>query len=152
MTNAFKNLFLAVIQITKGSRLYYGWLVFLSFFIVSALYFYFTYQFQHGMIETAMRDQVSWGFYIANFTFLVGVAAAAVLLVIPAYVYDWKPIKEVVIFGELLAIAAIFMCLLFVLVDMGRPERLWHLLPMLGIPNFPSSLLAWDALVLNAYL
>ena len=61
-----------------------------------------------------MRDQVSWGFYIGNFTFLVGVAAAAVVLVIPAYVYDWKPIREIVIYGELLAISAITMCLLFV--------------------------------------
>ncbi len=71
-----------------------------------------------------MRDQITWAFYIGNFTFLVGVAAAAVLLVIPAYVYHWKPIKEVVVLGELLAISAIIMCLLFVLVDMGRPDRL----------------------------
>ncbi len=70
-----------------------------------------------------MRDQVSWAFYIGNFTFLVGVAAAAVLLVIPAYVYNWKPIKEIAIFGELLAISAIVMCLLFVTVDIGRPDR-----------------------------
>ena len=74
-------------------------------------------------IVTAMRDQVSWGFYIGNFTFLVGVAAAAVVLVIPAYVYDWKPISEIVIFGELLAVSAIVMCLLFVMVDIGRPDR-----------------------------
>src|SRR3990172_6573778 len=153
MTNAFKNLFLAVIQITKGSRLYYGWLVFLSFFIVSALYFYFTYQFQHGMIETAMRDQVSWGFYIANFTFLVGVAAAAVLLVIPAYVYHFKPIKEIVLFGEILAITAIIMCLLFVTLDLGRPGRALHILPPpIGRMNFPISMLSWDVVVLNGYL
>ncbi len=67
-----------------------------------------------GLALTAMRDQVSWGFYIGNFTFLVGVAAAAVILVIPAYIYDWKPIREIVIYGELLAISAIMMCLLFV--------------------------------------
>ena len=74
-------------------------------------------------IVTAMRDQVSWGFYIGNFTFLVGVAAAAVVLVIPAYVYKWKPIREIVIFGELLAVSAIVMCLLFVMADIGHPER-----------------------------
>ena len=84
-----------------------------------------------------MRDQVSWGFYIGNFTFLVGVAAAAVVLVIPAYVYDWKPIREIVIFGELLAMSAIVMCLLFVMVDIGRPDRLWHLMPPLGQLNLP---------------
>ena len=69
-----------------------------------------------------MRDQVSWGFYIGNFTFLVGVAAAAVVLVIPAYIYDWKPIREIVIYGELLAISAIIMCLLFV-TGRHRPPR-----------------------------
>jgi molybdopterin-containing oxidoreductase family membrane subunit len=98
-----------------------------------------------------MRDQVSWGFYIGNFTFLVGVAAAAVVLVIPAYVYDWKPIREIVIYGELLAVSAIIMCLLFVLVDIGRPDRFWHLLPPAGHLNFPDSILAWDVLVLNIY-
>jgi molybdopterin-containing oxidoreductase family membrane subunit len=102
-------------------------------------------------VLTAMRDQVSWGFYIGNFTFLVGVAAAAVVLVIPAYIYDWKPIREIVIFGELLAVSAIIMCLLFVLVDVGRPDRLWHMMPPLGHINFPSSILAWDAIVLNVY-
>lgn len=153
MSNVFKNLFLAVLQITKGNKLYFGWLAFLSFFIISAIYFYFTQQLQHGMIITAMRDPVSWGFYIANFTFLVGVAAAAVLLVIPAYVYNFKPIKEIVLFGEILAITAIIMCLLFVTVDLGRPERAWHILPPpIGKMHFPNSMLSWDVVVLNGYL
>jgi molybdopterin-containing oxidoreductase family membrane subunit len=108
-------------------------------------------QVRMGLGVTAMRDQVSWGFYIGNFTFLVGVAAAAVVLVIPAYIYNWKPIREIVIFGELLAISAIVMCLLFVLVDIGRPERFWHLIPPMGRLNFPQSVLAWDVLVLNCY-
>src|SRR5512142_384884 len=99
-----------------------------------------------------MRDDVSWAFYIENFAFLVGVAAAAVLLVIPAYVYHWKPIKEVVVLGELLAISALVMCLLFILVDMGRPDRFLHIMPVLGSPNWPRSMLSWDALVLNFYL
>ena len=104
-----------------------------------------------GLGLTAMRDQVSWGFYIGNFTFLVGVAAAAVVLVIPAYIYDWKPIREIVIYGELLAISAITMCLLFVSVDIGRPDRFWHLIPPFGHLNFPRSILAWDVVVLNLY-
>jgi len=109
-------------------------------------------QFQSGLIVTNMRDQVSWAFYIGNFTFLVGVAAAAVVLVIPAYVYQWGPIKEVAILGEILAISAIVMCLLFVVADMGHPERFWHLVPIIGNMNFPSAVLAWDVLVLNLYL
>jgi Ni/Fe-hydrogenase subunit HybB-like protein len=137
--------------ITRGDRSYWLWVSALLFGVAVGLFGY-ARQFQSGLIATNMRDQVTWAFYIGNFTFLVGVAAAAVLLVIPAYVYQWKPIKEVVILGELLAISAIVMCLLFVLVDMGRPDRLHHILPLIGHPNWPSSLLAWDALVLNVYL
>ena len=109
-------------------------------------------QVSEGLIVTNMRDQVSWAFYIGNFTFLVGVAAAAVMLVIPAYIYNWKPIKEIAIFGELLAVSAIIMCMLFVLVDVGRPDRVWHLMPFVGSLNLPTSLLGWDVLVLNLYL
>ncbi len=136
--------------ILRGNRAYWLWMAFLGALIVSGSLAYAA-QVHIGLGLTAMRDQVSWGFYIGNFTFLVGVAAAAVILVIPAYVYDWKPIREIVIYGELLAISAIAMCLLFVLVDIGRPDRFWHLLPPFGHLNFPSSLLAWDVLVLNIY-
>jgi molybdopterin-containing oxidoreductase family membrane subunit len=134
----------------RGNRMYWTWLAFLGALIVSGALAY-SRQVEIGLGLTAMRDQVSWGFYIGNFTFLVGVAAAAVVLVIPAYIYNWKPIREIVIYGELLAISAITMCLLFVLVDIGRPDRFWHLIPPFGFLNFPSSILAWDVLVLNLY-
>jgi molybdopterin-containing oxidoreductase family membrane subunit len=134
-----------------GNALYWAWVLFLLLLIAAGIGAY-VFQLREGLISTNMRDQVSWAFYIGNFTFLVGVAAAAVLLVIPAYVYHWKPIKEVVILGELLAISAICMCGLFVMVDIGRPERVWHLIPGLGKLNLPNSLLAWDVIVLNGYL
>jgi len=146
-----RNFFITLKFITKGNRWYYGWLAFLAFFILIGIGAY-VQQLNNGMILTNMRDQVSWGFYISNFTFLVGVAAAAVLLVIPAYIYNFKPIKEIVLLGEMLAITAILMCLLFVISDLGRPERGWHILPIIGAMNFPSSLLAWDVVVLNGYL
>ncbi len=135
----------------QGGFAYWAWVGFLLALIAWGGFAYLD-QLRDGLITSGMRDQVSWGFYIGNFTFLVGVAAAAVLLVIPAYVYDWRPIKEVAILGELLAISAIIMCILFVIVDLGRPDRLWHAIPILGVLNFPRSLLAWDCLVLNGYL
>ena len=137
--------------VMRGNRVYYAWMALLVVLAVQGVAAYVG-QARDGLIVTHMRDPVSWAFYIGNFTFLVGVAAAAIMLVIPAYVYDWKPIKEVVVFGELLAISAIVMCLLFIFVDMGHPERFWHLIPFVGKIHFPSSLMAWDALVLNIYL
>jgi molybdopterin-containing oxidoreductase family membrane subunit len=135
----------------RGNTLYWAWIVLLLALIARGVLAY-TVQVDEGLIATSMRDPVSWAFYIGNFTFLVGVAAAAVLLVIPAYVYHWKPIKEVVVLGELLAISAIVMCSLFVMVDVGQPLRVWRLIPVLGSLHIPSSLLAWDVLVLNGYL
>jgi len=137
--------------VLRGNRWYFAWISFLGVLIVWGVTAWIQ-QLNQGLIVTNMRDQVSWAFYIGNFTFLVGVAAAAVMLVIPAYIYDWKPIKEIAIFGELLAVSAIVMCMLFVLVDVGRPDRAWHLMPFVGSLNLPSSLLGWDVLVLNAYL
>lgn len=148
MTTVF---FRALKRVFQGDVRYYAWIAFLLTVIVLGVSAYLR-QFDRGLIVTAMRDQVSWGFYIANFTFLVGVAAAAVLLVIPAYLYNFKPIKEIVLFGEMLAITAVIMCILFVVIDMGQPLRVWHLLPLVGTMNFPSSLLVWDVIVLNGYL
>lgn len=151
MYNMIKNFFKALLQITRGGIKYYAWVAFLFILIVFGISAYIQ-QIDKGLITTAMRDQVSWGFYIANFTFLVGVAAAAVLLVVPAYLYNFKPIKEIVLFGEMMAITAITMCVLFIMVDLGQPQKVWHLLPVVGMMNFPSSLLAWDVIVLNGYL
>lgn len=140
----------SLLVVLRGGVGYYAW-VLLLLVVFSGGVAAYSQQLAHGMIVTGMRDQLSWGFYIGNFAYLVGVAAAAVVLVIPAYLYEWKPIKEVVLFGELMAVAAIVMCLLFVTVDIGRPERFWHLLPLVGRPNFPYSMLTWDVLVLLSY-
>ncbi|MDA8155918.1 MAG: polysulfide reductase NrfD [Actinomycetota bacterium] len=151
MVQATKNFFIAWLSIFKGGPKYYLWLAFLACLMGVGVYAYIG-QAEHGLIMTAMRDQVSWGFYISNFTFLVGVAAAAVLLVIPAYVHNHQPIKKIVLFGELMAITAIIMCILFIMTDLGQPLRVWHILPPpIGMMHWPTSLLAWDVLVLNGY-
>jgi len=137
--------------VAKGSNAYYAWCLFLFAMIVTGFIFYLK-QHDIGLIATNMNDQVSWGLYIANFTYLVGMAAAAVLLVVPAYVYHFKPIKEIVVLGELFAASSIVMAILFVMVDLGRLDRFWHMIPFVGSMNFPQSLLAWDVLALNGYL
>ncbi|RME93901.1 MAG: polysulfide reductase [Verrucomicrobia bacterium] len=137
--------------IFEGDWRYYTWIGVLLVFMLLGLNAYMK-QFVHGLATTGMSDQVSWGVYIANFTFLVGVAAAAVMLVIPVYVYGNRDLHDLVIFGELLAVAAILMCLAFVVVDLGRPDRFWHLLPGIGRFHWPISMLSWDVIVLNGYL
>jgi Ni/Fe-hydrogenase subunit HybB-like protein len=139
-----------ILYVIKGNTKYYLWMGFLALFIIPWAYGNYL-QFVDGMIVTGLTDQVSWGLYLANFIFLVGVAAGAVTIVFPAYVYKYEPLHKVAVLGEMLAIAAVVMCILFVLEHMGRPDRLWHMLPVIGIYNFPGSMLGWDVLVLVGY-
>ncbi len=135
----------------SGSTGYQLYLCFTLCLMVTGVYGYFI-QFKQGLVATNMSNIVSWGFYISNFTFLVGVAAAAVMLILPAYIFNDKDLHKVVIIGEVVAVGALIMCMSFVFVDLGRPLQFWHLIPGIGQLNFPSSLLAWDILVLNGYL
>lgn len=135
----------------SGSRGYYLWLGLLALFIAIGAIAYYR-QLRLGLITTNMTDHVSWGIWTANFVYFVGVAAGAAVLVVPAYLYRRSDIKEIVLFGELLAVAAVVMCMLFIIVDLGHPERVWHLAPGLGRLNLPSSLLAWDVVVVSGYL
>ncbi|MCF6168749.1 sulfate reduction electron transfer complex DsrMKJOP subunit DsrP [Lutibacter sp.] len=138
-------------EITHGSRAYHIWMAILTFVMLFGMYNY-GIQLEQGLSATGMTDRVSWGLYISNFTFLVGVAAAAVMLVLPAYVLKNIDFKQAVLIGEGLAVAALLMCLAFVVADMGGPARLWHMIPVIGVFNFPNSMLTWDVLVLNGYL
>ncbi len=135
----------------KGGAKYYGWLLFLCFFVLMWMFGNYQ-QLTKGMIVTGLSDQVSWGLYLSNFVFLVGVAAAAVTVVFPSYIYQHRHLKDVYVIGEMLAIAAVIMCILFVINHMGRPDRIWHIIPGLGIMNWPNSMLTWDVIVLNGYL
>lgn len=147
----FRFLWRSVVLATDGSLLFYAWMT-----VLTAVAFVganaWAQQVAEGMVATNMTNQVSWGLYIANFTFVVGVAAGGVMMVIPAYLYRDERMHTVVIFGEMLAIAAIVMAMLFVTVDLGRPDRFWHLVPGVGQFNFPWSMLTWDIIVLNIYL
>ncbi|HHL39438.1 MAG TPA: polysulfide reductase [Deltaproteobacteria bacterium] len=137
--------------ILKGGKKYYAWMLSLLFFMF-IMAFCLVHQWTHGMIVTGLTDQVTWGIYLANFVFLVGVAAGAVTVVFPSYVYHNKDLKKVAVLGEMVAISAVIMCLLFVVAHMGRPDRAWHMIPGIGIYNWPNSMLSWDVLVLNGYL
>jgi Ni/Fe-hydrogenase subunit HybB-like protein len=131
-----------------GGAIYHTWLAGLFVLMVLGLNAWCR-QFVYGIGTTGMTDQVSWGLYIANFTFLVGVAASAVMLVIPVYIYKRNDLHHLVIFGELLAVSAIIMCLLFIVADLGRPDQMHHMLLRF---NFPLSVLTWDVIALNGYL
>ncbi len=136
---------------TYGSKKYHLWMAFLTFVMLIGMYCY-SIQIEYGLSVTGMNDSVSWGLYISNFTFLVGVAAAAVILVMPTYILKDIDFKQAVLIGEGIAVSALIMCLAFVVADMGGPSVLWHMIPGIGVFNFPNSMLAWDVIALNGYL
>lgn len=136
---------------TEGSLAFYAWMTLLTALSLVGANAW-AHQVADGMITTNMTDHVSWGLYIANFTFCVGLASGGVMMVIPAYLYKDEEMTKVVIVGQAVAIAAIVMCILSVVVDMGRPDRSWHMIPGIGKFNFPMSMLTWDIIVLNGYL
>lgn len=131
----------------RGSKKYWLWLGFLSMFIVIGFAFYIK-QLMVGLGITGLSRDVSWGFYIANFTFLVGVAASAVTIVLPYYWHNHKIYGRMTLLGEFLAVSALIMCLLLVIIDLGYPSRVFN---VLLYPN-PSSILVYDVIVLNGYL
>ena len=138
-------------QATSGNMMFYVWMCCLTaIFLVGANAW--AVQVADGMIVTNMTDHVSWGIYIANFTFTVGLAAGGVMMVISAYLFHDRRMHDVVVIGELVAIAAIVMSLMFVMADLGRPERFWHLIPFIGRFNWPMSMLTWDVIALTGYL
>ena len=133
--------------VLKGKQGYWGWLIFLLAIMGVGLGCYL-YQFQEGLRITGMSRDVSWGFYIAQFTYLVGVAASGVMVVLPYYLHDYKAFGRITILGEFLAIAAVTMCILFIFVDLGNPVRIMNVL----LYPTPNSILFWDMIVLNGYL
>jgi len=130
-----------------GNRSYWLWILFLLALIAVGAASYRD-QLDYGLGITGMGRDISWGVYIGQFTFMVGVAASAVMLVLPYYLHDYKAFGRIVVLGEFLAVAAVVMCMSFVIVDMGKPSRLLNIL----LYPTPQSLVFWDVVVLNGYL
>jgi len=131
----------------KGSRTYWVWLAALAA-LAGLGFLAYLKQWNYGLGVTGMSRDITWGFYIAQFTFLVGVAASAVMLVIPYYLHDYKKYGKMVILGEFLAVSAVIMCMLFIFVDMGQPTRVMNVI----LHPTPNSVMFWDMVVLSGYL
>ena len=130
-----------------GSKRYYAWVGLLMILIVIGLVAYLK-QFNYGLGVTGLSRDVSWGLYISQFTFMVGVAASAVMVAIPYYLHDYKTFGRIVILGEFLAVAAVVTCVLFIFVDLGQPTRVLNIV----LHPTPGSIMFWDMVVLTGYL
>jgi molybdopterin-containing oxidoreductase family membrane subunit len=134
-------------KVLIGDRRYWGWIAILLVLIGIGVLAYLR-QFGQGLGATGLSRDVTWGFYIAQLTFLVGVAASAVMVVLPYYLHNYKAFGKITILGEFVAIGSVIMCMLFVFVDIGQPFRMFN---MFLYPS-PNSLMFWDSVALGGYL
>ncbi|MFH1687667.1 MAG: sulfate reduction electron transfer complex DsrMKJOP subunit DsrP [bacterium] len=130
-----------------GDKKYWTWLFALMAVMAVGLLCYLR-QFSEGLGVTGLGRDVTWGFYIAQFTFMVGVAASAVMVVLPYYLHNFKQFSKITILGEFVAIPSVIVCMLFIFVDMGQPLR------VLNVPLHPTlnSMMFWDFMSLGGYL
>jgi len=134
-------------NIFRGGKKYWLLVSGLFLLIVTGLVAYLQ-QWNTGLAVTGLSRDVSWGLYIANFTFFVGVAASAVMLVIPYYLHNSKEFRRILILGEFMAVAACLVAISFILVDLGQPARVLNII----LYPSPSSIIFWDMVVLSVYL
>lgn len=131
----------------RGSRRYWVW-IFVLLAIIGTGFLAYLYQFKVGLGITGMSRDVSWGLYIGQFTFLVGVAASGVMVVLPYYLHNYKKFGRITVLGEFLAVSAVVMCMLFIFVDMGQPLRVLNVI----LHPTPNSVMFFDMVVLSVYL
>ena len=134
-------------RVFTGGRRYWGLIGVWAVLIATGLWAW-SFQLDHGLHVTGMSRDVSWGLYIAQFTFMVGVAASAVMVVLPYYLHDYRAFGRVVILGEFLAVSSVLVCMLFIFVDMGQPRRVLNIL----LHPRPPSVMLWDFVALSGYL
>lgn len=142
----------SAIMAVVGTRQYYAWLGALGILLVLALYSYYL-QFTTGSILLGVRQQIPWGLYIALWGYFVEIGTGAVIVLAFAYIrYDNRTFRRQSIIAGGLAISGIIAGLAAVVVDLGRPTRMFNLMPITGTMNFPDSMFAWDTIVLSGYL
>lgn len=130
-----------------GSRRYWTLVAGLVLLVAAGLWA-FGWQLHQGLQITGLGRDQPWGLYVGQFTFMVGVAASAVMVVLPYYLHDYKAFARLTILGEFLAIPAVIVCMLFIVVDMGQPARVMNVI----LHPTPNSMIFWDMVSLSGYL
>ncbi len=106
------------------------------------------FQLSGGLVQTGMRNLDSWGLYITLFMFLVGLSAGGLIISSVPRAFGMKGFGGISKVAVWTSICCTVLAIAFVVVDLGRPARLWELFAHsnLGSP------LMWDIIVLGAYL
>ncbi|MFT9486459.1 MAG: NrfD/PsrC family molybdoenzyme membrane anchor subunit [Tepidibacillus sp.] len=118
------------------SKIYFALLSLLSIIGLWSFYIRFT----EGMKVTALTSYSPWGLWIVFYIYFIGLSAGSFLLSTMVYVFNMKQFEKI---GKLALFTAFFSLLaglLFVLIDLGHPERFWHAL----VYRQANSVLSWE--------
>lgn len=122
------------------------WVGGLSFVILAGMVAY-GYQLWNGLKVTAMREYVSWGLYMTNFVFFIGVSHAGTLIsaILRVTHAEWR--RPITRMAEAITLFALLVGAPMVIIDMGRPDRIHHVV-MFGRMNSP---ILWDFCSIATY-
>jgi molybdopterin-containing oxidoreductase family membrane subunit len=126
---------------------YWIWLGFLAVIVLNAMYQY-SRQWTDGLYVTDMRDRISWGLYITAFVFFIGISHAGTLIsaILRASKASWRaPVTRI---AEFITAVALLVGASFVLIDMGRPERILNVY----LHGRWQSPIMWDVMAITTYL
>jgi molybdopterin-containing oxidoreductase family membrane subunit len=105
------------------------------------------YQLANGLAATNMRNPMMWGLYITLFMYFVGLSAGGLIVASAGRLFGATRLKPVVRVAVLEAMVAVMIAALLLLPDIGRPDRVWHLL---AYAHFTSPLV-WDLTIVTVY-
>ncbi len=137
-----------VLAPTRASgRLWAIWVASLALIIIWGFVAY-VYQWREGLYVTDMRDRISWGIYIAAFIFFTGISMAGTVIsaILRVSNASWR--TPIVRIAEAITAVGLVCGGLFIIVDMGHPERLYHF----WINGNWQSPLMWDMMAITTYL
>lgn len=106
------------------------------------------WQLTQGLVVTNMRNLDSWGVYITNFMFLVGLSAGGLIISSAPKLFGVKGFGGISKVAIWTSICCTVLAMGFVIVDLGNPLRIWELFVYGNL----SSPLLWDVIVLFLYL
>ncbi len=135
----------------------FGWFILLAFCLVCVGIgaYCWTRQILMGIGESGKSHPISWGAYITNFVFWVGIAHSGTLISAVLFLFRARFRNSIYRLAEAMTVFAVLTAGLFPLIHLGRPWFFYWLMPYPNEralwPNFRSPLL-WDVFAVSTYL
>jgi len=132
--------------ILKTDRSFY-WIVGLLLLIICWSAFMYIRQLFYGLGVTGLNNTVSWGFYIINFVFFIGISHAGTLIsaILRLSQAEWR--RPITRMAEVITAIVLLIGAVHPIIDLGRPDRILNVF-FFGRLQSP---LLWDVTAITTY-